>query len=115
MLMHHLYVAFLICLGLSSIAVTLGVLYPNMREDNPSKIVSGFGGTLTLVMSLLYVLSIIVIGSLPSHLYYVLHRINVETFMQFQTISIIVISAIAIITTGFSVWLGLRTIRKMEV
>jgi len=114
-LMHHLYVAFLICLGLSSIAVTLGVLYPNMREDNPSKIVSGFGGTLTLVMSLLYVLSIIVIGSLPSHLYYVLHRINEEKFMQFQTISIIVISAIAIITTGFSVWLGLRTIRKMEV
>ena len=115
MLMHHLYVAFLICLGLSSIAVTLGVLYPNMREDNPSKIVSGFGGTLTLVMSLLYVLSIIVIGSLPSHLYYILHRIDIETFMQFQTISIIVISAIAIITTGFSVWLGLRTIRKMEV
>ena len=114
-LLHHLYVAFLICLGLSSIAVTLGVLYPNMREDNPSKIVSGFGGTLTLVMSLLYVLSIIVIGSLPSHLYYVLHRINEEKFMQFQTISIIVISAIAIITTGFSVWLGLRTIRKMEV
>ena len=114
-LMHHLYVAFLICLGLSSIAVTLGVLYPNMREDNPSKIVSGFGGTLTLVLSLLYVLSIIVIGSLPSHLYYVLHRIKEEEFMHFQTISIIVISAIAIITTGFSVWLGLRTIRKMEV
>jgi ABC-2 type transport system permease protein len=115
MLMHHLYVAFLICLGLSSIAVTLGVLYPNMREDNPSKIVSGFGGTLTLVLSLLYVLSIIVIGSLPSHLYYVLRRINIDAFMQFQTISIIIISAIAISTTGFSVWLGLRTIRKIEV
>ncbi|MBI5779495.1 MAG: hypothetical protein HZA49_08580 [Planctomycetes bacterium] len=115
MLLHHLYLTLLICLGLSSIAVTLGVLYPNMREDNPSKIVSGFGGTLTLVLSLLYVLSIIVIGSLPSHIYYMTSRINEDTFRKLQTISIIVISAIAIVTTGFSVWLGLRTIRKMEV
>jgi len=115
MLLHHLYLTLLICLGLSSIAVTLGVLYPNMREDNPSKIVSGFGGTLTLVLSLLYVLSIIVIGSLPSHIYYMTSRINEDIFGKLQTASIIIISLIALATTGFSVWLGLRTIRKIEV
>ncbi|MEW6026153.1 MAG: hypothetical protein AB1599_02510 [Planctomycetota bacterium] len=115
MLLHHLYLTFLICLGLSSIAVTLGVLYPNMREDNPSKIVSGFGGTLTLVLSLLYVLSIIVIGSLPSHLYYVLGRINDSAFQNLQTACLVIISLIALVTTGFSVWLGIRTIRRMEV
>lgn len=115
MLLHHLYLAFLICLGLSSIAVTLGVLYPNMREDNPSKIVSGFGGTLTLVLSLLYVLSVIVIGSFPSHLYYVLNRINSQTFETLQTLSIIIISVIALITVWASIWLGLKTIRKMEI
>ena len=32
-----------------------GVIYPNFKEDNPSKIVSGFGGTFCLVMSFLYI------------------------------------------------------------
>ena len=31
---------------LNGVAVGLGVLYPNLKEANPSKIVSGFGGTL---------------------------------------------------------------------
>ncbi len=41
---------------LNAIAVGLGALYPNFRETNPSKIVSGFGGTFCLVISFLYIL-----------------------------------------------------------
>lgn len=40
---------------LNALAMGLGVLYPNLREDQPSKIVSGFGGTLCLVLSFLYI------------------------------------------------------------
>ncbi|MEQ2008247.1 MAG: hypothetical protein ABMA26_15735 [Limisphaerales bacterium] len=42
---------------LNALALGLGVLYPNLREDNPSKIVSGFGGTFALVMSFLYIVA----------------------------------------------------------
>src|SRR5207244_2564501 len=42
--------------SLTGLSVGLGVLYPNMKESNPSKIVSGFGGTLCLVLSFLYIL-----------------------------------------------------------
>ena len=42
-------------LTLNGLALGVGVLYPNLREDNPSKIVSGFGGTFALVMSFLYI------------------------------------------------------------
>lgn len=42
---------------LNGLAVGLGVLYPNFKEDNPSKIVSGFGGTFCLVMSFLYIVA----------------------------------------------------------
>ncbi len=42
-------------LTLNALALGIGVLYPNLREDNPSKIVSGFGGTFALVMSFLYI------------------------------------------------------------
>ncbi len=44
-------------LTLNALALGLGVLYPNLREDNPSKIVSGFGGTLALVCSFLYIVA----------------------------------------------------------
>lgn len=48
---------------LNGIAVGLGVLYPNFRETNPSKIVSGFGGTFCLVLSFLYILgSVVILG-----------------------------------------------------
>jgi ABC-2 type transport system permease protein len=42
--------------SLNGLAVGLGVLYPNMKDASPSKIVSGFGGTLCLVLSFLYIL-----------------------------------------------------------
>lgn len=40
---------------LNALAVGLGALYPNFRETNPAKIVSGFGGTFCLVASFLYI------------------------------------------------------------
>jgi len=42
---------------LNGLAVGLGVLYPNFKEDNPSKIVSGFGGTFCLVLSFIYIVA----------------------------------------------------------
>lgn len=51
---------------LTALAIGLGALYPNLREDNPTKIVSGFGGTLCLVLSFLYIVcsvTLLAIGS----------------------------------------------------
>ena len=50
-------------LVLNALATGLGALYPNFRETNPSKIVSGFGGTLTLILSFGYILgSVVLLG-----------------------------------------------------
>ena len=43
--------------SLNGLAVGLGVLYPNFKDANPGKIVSGFGGTLCLVLSFVYILA----------------------------------------------------------
>ena len=40
---------------LNGLAIGLGALYPNFKEENPSKIVSGFGGTFCLVLSFVYI------------------------------------------------------------
>lgn len=46
---------------LNALAVGLGALYPNFKENNPSKIVNGFGGTLCLVISFVYILGAVVL------------------------------------------------------
>ena len=43
--------------ALNGLAVGLGILYPNLKETNPNKIVSGFGGTLCFVLSSVYILA----------------------------------------------------------
>ena len=52
--------------ALTGLAIGLGALYPNFKEDNPSKIVSGFGGTFCLVLSFVYIvgsISMLAVGS----------------------------------------------------
>ena len=45
--------------ALSGLAVGLGSLYPNFQEDNPSRVVSGMGGTLCFLLSMVYVVLIL--------------------------------------------------------
>jgi ABC-2 type transport system permease protein len=57
----------LMTFSLTGLAVGLGVLYPNFKEDNPSKIVNGFGGTFCLVLSFFYIFgSVVVLASTSS-------------------------------------------------
>lgn len=64
----HMVTMMGVTFGVAGLAVGLGAVYPNFREDSPAKIVSGFGGTLNLVLSLLFVLLLVAIQVVPSHL-----------------------------------------------
>jgi ABC-2 type transport system permease protein len=57
----HMLTALCLCLGLPGIAVGMGAVFPNYREESPAKIVSGFGGTLCLVLSIAFV-GLLVLG-----------------------------------------------------
>ncbi len=54
--------------SLCGLAVGLGAIFPNLKEDNPSKIVSGFGGTLCLVTSFVYIVVFIGLLAFPASL-----------------------------------------------
>jgi len=56
----------LLSYGLTALALSIGALIPNFREPNPARIVSGFGGTLCLISSFLYILLSIVVLVLPT-------------------------------------------------
>jgi ABC-2 type transport system permease protein len=65
--LHGLTVAVLAA-GLSGLSVGLGACMPNFREGDPSKIAVGFGGTLNLIVSLLFLLLVIGTMSAPWHI-----------------------------------------------
>ncbi|MDB6120023.1 MAG: hypothetical protein JWO08_3804, partial [Verrucomicrobiaceae bacterium] len=61
---------FLICIvlltiGLNSLALGLGALFPDFRETNPAKIVSSFGGTLCLILSFVYIVACVAVALIP--------------------------------------------------
>jgi ABC-2 type transport system permease protein len=68
MLLVHQITCFSLCCGLSGIAVGLGAVMPDLRESSPSKIAAGFGGTLNLVVSALYIMLLVLLTALPWHL-----------------------------------------------
>lgn len=49
---------------LAALAVGLGAIFPDFKTDNPVRILSGFGGTLTFVLELVYV--VILLASFSS-------------------------------------------------
>jgi ABC-2 type transport system permease protein len=66
----HLLMVAVLCVGLSGISVGLGARLPNLRETDPSKIAVGFGGTLNLLVSLVYICAIVTAMAIPCHLYF---------------------------------------------
>jgi ABC-2 type transport system permease protein len=54
--------------ALSGLAVGLGAVFPDFKEENPSKIVSSFGGTLTLVISFAYIAAVVALLAVPDAL-----------------------------------------------
>jgi ABC-2 type transport system permease protein len=65
----HLLTVIVLATGLSGLSVGVGAWIPNFRESDPSKIAIGFGGTLNLVASLLFLSLVIGLMAAPWHLY----------------------------------------------
>jgi ABC-2 type transport system permease protein len=63
----HVLTTAVLAFGLSGLSVGLGACLPNFRETDPSRIVSGFGGTMNLLVSLLFLLAVLALMAGPWH------------------------------------------------
>lgn len=88
---------------LNAIAVGLGALYPNFKENNPSKIVSGFGGTFCLVLSFLYIVGSVVLLGLASPWGW-----RVEANGEFDTARAVWTWTLFILASVLTGWIPLR-------
>lgn len=114
--MFHQTTCLLLCLGLAGIAVGLGAKMPDLREESPSKIAAGFGGTLNLVLSAMYIVAIVLLTALPSH-FYLASPVDDE-FHNWWIVTLIVGNALAVVLgilcTIIPMRIGLRAFRQME-
>ena len=110
----HAVLALAICAGLAAISVGLGARYPNLKEDNPAKIVAGFGGTLNLIVSILYIGLMVTMIGVPYHFAFAARGVN-EPF-YFRTLAGYLCLALltGAATSVFFLNLGRAQFEKME-
>jgi ABC-2 type transport system permease protein len=63
----HAVTAVVLAAGLSGLSVGLGACMPNFKETDPSKIAVGFGGTVNLVVGLVFLLGLLAVMCGPYH------------------------------------------------
>ena len=109
--------------GLSGIAVGLGAKLPNLREQSPSRIASGFGGTLNLVLSTLYILAVVLLTAVPCHFYLgayasadqILDLSRFHFWIKFWLAAGLLGSiALGAVATVVPLVIGLRAFRRLE-
>jgi len=113
----------MLCMGLSGIAVGLGARMPDLREISPAKISSGFGGTLSLVISSLFIMTVVVVAALPSHLFLAANALGPAGTRgllawagsaQGAAVSLAIVVALGVAATVIPLRLGLRSFRQLE-
>ncbi len=121
----HQLTCVILSLGLSGIAVGLGAIMPNLREPSPSKIAAGFGGTLNLVLSSLFIVVVVAWTALPCHFYLasqatpaaamLAERAGVRWWLSFWLAAGTLASVVlGIVATVVPLWLGARAFRRLE-
>ena len=119
----HLTCCLALCGGLSGIAVGMGASMPNFRESSPAKIAAGFGGTLSLVLSAMFIILIVITVGFTNHfnlLQQTVGQLPVNTANWLlgssggQVASILIVVPGGLLATFLPLVLGIRAFRKLE-
>ncbi|MCG2712508.1 MAG: hypothetical protein L6416_09335 [Candidatus Omnitrophica bacterium] len=107
-------VVVMMCFSLTSLCIGLGALFPNFKEDNPAQIVSGFGGTLALVLCLVYIAVNVTALGLPFHLL-VTAQISQSVFNRLIVLSSVFVCVFSAATIFISMLAGYRALERLEI
>ena len=121
----HQVACLALCTGLSAMAVGFGARLPNLRESSPSRIAAGFGGTLNLVVSSLYITAIVTVTAVPCFFYLTAVTGQLSSHWLFAgrfglgtpnsvALGVILTLLLAAVATFFPLRMGLRAFRRLE-
>ena len=95
--------------ALSGLAVGLGAVFPNFKEENPSKIVSGFGGTLCLVISFIYISVVVALVAIPG-----LREVKIEfPISDRAALGLALFFSVALLVVPME--MGCRRVKNLEI
>jgi ABC-2 type transport system permease protein len=109
----QLIVCVAICIGLSGLSVGLGARFPVLGQRNPARIASGFGGTLNLIVSMLFV-SVEVTGVAYAGLIRLRGNIGELYEMHVDAWIAPALFLLGIIVAIISLWIGIRHFERLE-
>ncbi len=105
----------LLSVGMTSISLGLGVIFPNYQETNPAKIVSSYGGTLCLLVNFVYILLYLlafVTPGLGRH-FKLTPQID-QLFSLLDTLRLPIGMAITLLFAGTIIFLATGQIKRLE-
>jgi ABC-2 type transport system permease protein len=103
-----------VCIGLSGLSVGLGARFPVFGERNPARIAAGFGGTVNLIISMLFV-SLMMTGCAMYGLAQIGSRTLARSAFRDEP-ELLMISLLAggPIVAAISLWIGRRHFERLE-
>lgn len=110
----HLLVCFGVALGLSGLATGLGARFPLIGQRNPARIAAGFGGTLNLVASMIFVLlemaglAVLTLSDLSPGL-----RLP-HWFVRQSEWLVVAMPLLGVLVAGGAMWIGARHFARLE-
>jgi ABC-2 type transport system permease protein len=106
--------AALACVGLTGLAAGLGAVFPDYGQTDPGRIVSGFGGTLTLVASVVYVAAVVGATAVFSHLRLVSSGRPAAEHAHLAALAVAFACTVTAVTAGVPLTQGMRAIERAE-
>ncbi|MEI6970174.1 MAG: hypothetical protein WCL44_01535 [bacterium] len=104
-----------VCLSIavSGMSTGLGAIFLDLKERNPASIVSGFGGTLNLVLSLCFMLLTVLPFAILSHMR-VTERIDGSHFRPGFVLALIWLAALTAVAAVVPLLLGRRSLMSRD-
>jgi ABC-2 type transport system permease protein len=106
-------VAVAISISVTALATGLGAVFIDLKQPNPVAVISGFGGTINLVLSLGLMLGSILPYALTWH-WHVTGRISSALFIRGNIWATAWLLTLTLATTLIPLWLGSRSLKRRE-
>lgn len=106
----------MLTMGLNTLALSLGVLLPNFKETNTAKIVSGFGGTLCLVLSFFYIVVGVALAIYPTYRERGLGDdvdLTLEMLYEWELVSLVLVGMVTLVVAGGPYLFALKRTKRL--
>jgi len=102
-----------VALAVCGLSTGLGAIFLDLKQRNPAAIVSGFGGTLNLVLSLLFLLGAILPFAMLFHMH-AIYKLAGTWFHWSVVVAGLWLVGLTVLATVVPMWLGIRSLSKRD-